>query len=173
MSGCLEWCETLKKSGLEAISFVCVCRSSKKWIRKRIELSGLKFNVSEKLILLFHRDEFNWNRSYSSYLKFFFFQKCNANKLTCTNSQLSNWKFHYKCGYNQSWLVLHSARIDKIVQNLRHFFHDFRFNSCNCNGKFNKFNLTNLIIDLAIQIFLIDFFFFFFITAKRPKPLLV
>ena len=25
MSGCLEWCETFKKSGLEVISFVCVC----------------------------------------------------------------------------------------------------------------------------------------------------
>ena len=37
----------------------------------------------------------------------------------------------YKYSYDQSCLVLHLARIDKVVQNLWHFFHNFWFKSYN------------------------------------------
>ena len=46
--------------------------------------------------------------------------------LTCTNLQLSTWDFNYMCSYDQSWLALHLARIDKVIQNLWHFFQNFR-----------------------------------------------
>ena len=35
--------------------------------------------------------------------------------LTCANFQLSNYNFYYKYSYDQVWLVLQSARIDKGV----------------------------------------------------------
>ena len=47
-----------------------------------------------------------------------------VNTLTCTNFELSNWIFYYKCSYDQRWLVLHLARIDKVVQNLWNFFYN-------------------------------------------------
>ena len=80
------------------------------------------------------------------------------NTLTCANFQLSNWNFNYKCS-DQGWLVLNLTIIDKVVQNLWHFVHNFRFNDStrkrfvklkfntlvqqllpNYLGKFNKFN---------------------------------
>ena len=54
-----------------------------------------------------------------------------VNRLICVNFQLSNWNFHYKCSYDQGWLVLHLARIDKVIQNLWHVFYTVRLNSYN------------------------------------------
>ena len=51
--------------------------------------------------------------------------------LSFSNFQLSNWNFNYKCSYGQSYLVLHSARVDEVIQDLWNFFHNFLFNSYN------------------------------------------
>ena len=53
---------------------------------------------------------------------------------------------------------LFELKLSTLVEQLLH----------ECLGKFNKFNLKNLIIDLGIQIFLMNFFL---IIAKRRKPL--
>ena len=84
--------------------WVCVCvrQRSKKWITcspKTDSAIGVKFGVLEELIL-FLRDEFNWNRSCPQYFItcFHFFQKMqiDVNTLPCVNFQLSNWNFNYK-----------------------------------------------------------------------------
>ena len=48
--------------------------------------------------------------------------KIDVNPITCEKVQLSKESFYYKYSYNQGWLVLHLARIDRVVENLSHFF---------------------------------------------------
>ena len=39
----------------------------------------------------------------------------------CANFQLLNYNFYYKCNYDQGWLVLHLARINRVFKNLTFF----------------------------------------------------
>ena len=103
-----------------------------------------------------------------------------VNTLICANFQLS------VDNYGQGWLVLHLSRIDKVSKIddifflifhstliIRKRFLELKFSTLveqllpDCLGKFNKFNVTNLIIDLTIKIFLM--IFFLLIATKRPK----
>ena len=49
---------------------------------------------------------------------YFFSMQIDVNTLTYKNLQLLNINFYYKCSYDQGCLILHLAKIDKVVQNL-------------------------------------------------------
>ena len=136
--GMLRMMCNVQKSGLQKNSGVCVrvCakgrRNESLVIRKRIELSGWNLVCYRSWYYSFIAMNFIESGcvlNINIYNFFFSKMEIDVNMLICANFQLLYYNFNYECRYGQGRLVLHLGRINELVKNLWHFFHNFRLNS--------------------------------------------